>query len=64
MAARRKGMLRHPRTTQEARAEDEYTRAKRRKNNLPQAYDDIFPSEEKSWKRLSKGRKQYKPKDI
>lgn len=59
MAARRKGMLRHPRTTQEARAEDEYTRAKRSRRRLPNAYDDIFPSQEKSWKRKSKRRKSW-----
>lgn len=58
--------LRHPKTKQEANSlpidyedyEIKY-RAKRNYKNLPNAYDDIFIAEEKSWKYKSKKDKQY-----
>ena len=64
MAAKRKHFLRHPKTTQEIKANldkfDPYVRGRRRK--LPTAYDDIFPSPERSWKK--NGRKtQYRVAD-
>lgn len=54
--------LRHPRTTQERRANqdrnDPYVRGKRRK--LPTAWDDQIIRKQKSWKYLSKRRRQWR----
>lgn len=49
--------FRQPRTTQEARASEdtEYAhlvRAKRRRNRLPNAWDDIRAHSESNWKRF------------
>lgn len=58
MAKRRwhSAWLRHPKTTQELRANqdrnDPYVRAKRR--NLPTAWDDQFVRQQKSWKTLGR----------
>lgn len=50
---------RHPRTTAEARAnQDGFSRAKRRKSNLPNAYDDIAIRSSNSWK--DKRKTQYR----
>lgn len=50
---------RHPRTTQEARAnQSQYVRAKRRKNNLPHTYDDIPVQTTNCWK--DKRKTQYR----
>lgn len=63
MSARKKGWLRHPRTTQERRFnQDKYdltVRAKRR--NLPTSYDDFFISRKKCWKDSRK--EQYRVAD-
>lgn len=51
---------RHPRTTQEAKANQEgWERAKRRPRNLPSNYDDMYPTHEKTWK--NKRKTQYRP---
>ena len=54
--------LRYPKTTQELRANqdrnDPYVRSKRR--NIPTAWDDQFVRKQKSWKYLSKRKKQYR----
>lgn len=63
------GFCRHPRTTQERRANgnrdfirfDDFkikSRAKRNRKNLPNSYDDIWHQSQKSWKKLRKT--QYK----
>ena len=60
MSARRKGWLRHPRTTQERKCNqdknDGLVRGKRR--NLPTSYDDLIIPINKSWK--SRRKKQYR----
>ena len=62
MAARKKGWLRHPRTTQERRCNqgknNKLVRSKRRSKNLVNTYDDIFVPRVKSWKKLRK--QQYR----
>jgi hypothetical protein len=51
---------RHPRTRQEARANQEgWERAKRRPIHLPDTYDDLWTDREKSWKATRKT--QYHP---
>ena len=59
--------LRYPRTTQEARYscdEDHkpYVRAKRRRRNLPNAYDDKPRCYQKTWKEKGKRKTQYSGK--
>jgi len=60
--------LRHPKTTQERRANQDrnggYHRPRRRKQNVPCAYDDIHVSclDDKCWKRWRKT--QYYPVDM
>lgn len=58
--------LRYPKTTQELRANqdrnDPYVRRKRR--NIPTAWDDQFVRKQKSWKYLSKRKKQYRTEDL
>lgn len=65
MAARKQRFCRHPRTTQESRMsirDKKYVRAKRRKSNLPNAWDDNFVRREKSWKSRTKRKHQYRDK--
>ena len=51
---------RHPRTRAEARANQEgWERPCRRLRNLPDAYDDLYPTHEKTWK--NKRKTQYRP---
>ena len=53
------GFCRHPKTTQEMRANQdwEWCRPARRPHRLPSLYDDIFKFSTKTWKRYR--RKQY-----
>lgn len=57
---------RHPKTTQERRANQErndpLVRRKRAARNLPTVYDDYPIHREKSWKK--KRKTQYRPKDC
>lgn len=63
------GFLRHPRTTQERRANQEgpgerlgrrtWCRAKRRCHRLPNAWDDMIIYNQKCWKKYRKT--QYRP---
>jgi hypothetical protein len=48
-------MIRHPRTTQERREnQEEYGRASRGPKRLAQAYDDMSPRSTRSWKKHRK----------
>ena len=62
---RKWAFLRHPRTTQELRANqdrnDPYVRGQRR--NIPTAWDDQFVHKQKSWKYNSKRPHQYREED-
>ena len=68
MAKRRRWFsvhLRHPRTTQELRenqGRNPFARGKRRKGNLPSAWDDLWIRSQKSWKYLGRDH-QYREKD-
>lgn len=62
MAARTRHWLRYPRTTQELRANQDRNDPliRRRRRNLPTAYDDQIPRTQKSWKKTRKT--QYREK--
>lgn len=64
------GRFRRPRTTQERRWASAWddedfmppVRGKRRSHNLPNAWDDVYSHNQKSWKKQSKRRRQWKEK--
>ena len=64
------GRFRHMRTLQEMRQSCAFTedekevnvRPRRSKANIPTFWDDVWVRNQKSWKRQSKRRRQWKPK--